>query len=689
MNPEQEKLPKFSLKPEKPKRRKFLTAEVNQSGNFEIDSDHYKVTKGAKTSPYKIEKGKKRSLKSLNILLQDKSIIESNRKKTDILMKTKGTLSMMMNYDLKVAIASLLMIALKVQPDYSKDAKFEYYGGYKNVRDDFLKVKACLCVFIIGGMYSTLKFTFPALKKIKKSSLNKDIRAKSKGGVEGQAPDKDPQNAKYFLGFSAICALETIFYLSLVFSFDYIPQQKQHEGDYYSHKQTTENNNTVFRGVYSESMVLLPYLSLILSAVRTTVVWILISKNLYFYKGSFITSICARAAFFLLLLKITDQVKMSWDIFLSINWLILAVFFGISLCLVLYLINKVLRCRLTKHFLFTMVIGGYFWSNSLFIYLWTHVFKQEQPVSEFRGYRFLVGAKRLIQAGMDDDPYSSHYSKGKNHSPLNIDAYFFKVLYTILGLKVLTNFIYWTLRKKMVDYYALFYEDGFFNPFISEKNVIEYEEQEDDEVNIEIPKYIKKQGDGKAVFMHAEDKDWMESVNSSSPKKNLLVNESANRRGSNHGNLGHLGRAGKAPLQRRNSMRRAIFQQNLKLQNQGLLDRSIDAGDDLAQMFGEGKNGRRSSFAIDPKINDNEPEIPIDKILPSGRFNDNGAEINETKIKQFTEQDSDLEFDENLDSDESGENGIYGKMVGGFHKNNMDKYEQSFDYGKISHAHLF
>lgn len=177
MNPENEKASKFSLKVPKPKKRKYFTAEINKSGNFEVESEHYNVSKKASTtSPYKMETEKKKSLTSLNVLLKDKDIIASNQKKDDILMKTRGTLAMVMNYDIKVGVATLLLIILRTNPDTAKDENYPYYGGYRNIRDDFLRVKLVLTVFVIGSIYSAFNTVWTTIQKMRKERKKQKVK---------------------------------------------------------------------------------------------------------------------------------------------------------------------------------------------------------------------------------------------------------------------------------------------------------------------------------------------------------------------------------------------------------------------------------------------------------------------------------------------------------------------------------
>lgn len=669
MNQDHQELPKkFSLKEQKPKRRKVLTAELNKSGSFIVDSEDFAISKKSQTpnsnSPYKLKKGKKGSQTSLNVLIKDKDLIENNKKKNDILMKTRSTLSMVMGYDTKVGIACLLMLLLKSDTDYSKDHDYPYFGGYRNIRNDFLKIKVSLFVFVIGSLYASCDTTWTALKKMSKKEQKEGTKAErsKKKPDEMKLSEENSENAKFYYGFLIICFIEAIFFFWLISAYEYIPIDTK-KSDLIYYKKVEKANPSKFSGSLESKMPILPYISLIISIFRITILQTLISKRLYHYKLSFIMSIVFRSTIFLLLLKMVNQLNLEWDIFLSINWLLLALFCGISFCLILYLINKLVKCRFTKHLIFTIVLTCYFISNTIFIYLGIYVFEEEEGTS--KGYR-----RRSLEQDSEGsyDPYNIS-GKLHNKSPMKVGNWFNNMLIIILLIKIITIVVYCLLKRKMIDYYALFYEDGFFNPFISEKNVIEYEEKEEEEVNIDIPLYIKRKDDNAAVYKTADDKDWMQSTHSVSPKKSLI-----------HGSHGRQSPVMKSSLQRRNSIRRSIITKQMKQMNMDVQHRNSEL--ENLDILGEA-GGRRSSFAIDSSIKRCESPFLEENLAEKSNFYQH-EEVNETKIKQFDEGDSDFDhgyanFDDEEEEEKEGEEGnIYSDIMKGAAKNRFEeKYEKS------------
>jgi hypothetical protein len=61
---------------------------------------------------------------------------------------------------------------------------------------------------------------------------------------------------------------------------------------------------------------------------------------------------------------------------------------------------------------------------------------------------------------------------------LNFNEEFHQVLYFILLIKAVVGVLFFIWRNDFISYSALFYEDGYFNPFIVEKNVIDFEEEQ-------------------------------------------------------------------------------------------------------------------------------------------------------------------------------------------------------------------
>ena len=74
-------------------------------------------------------------------------------------------------------------------------------------------------------------------------------------------------------------------------------------------------------------------------------------------------------------------------------------------------------------------------------------------------------------------------------------------------------FLSFSFRKGIVEFLAAFYEDGYFNPFITEPNNLEIEEHDGNPVDIVVPIYIKKK-DNADLWERGEDDDLKSPIKS-------------------------------------------------------------------------------------------------------------------------------------------------------------------------------
>ena len=83
-------------------------------------------------------------------------------------------------------------------------------------------------------------------------------------------------------------------------------------------------------------------------------------------------------------------------------------------------------------------------------------------------------------------------------------------------VKAIVCVLYFRYSKDFINYSALFYEDGYFNPFIAEKNVMDFEEHQETELEMHVPKYVKRTKIG-GVYNVADLEDYMTQRNNVSP----------------------------------------------------------------------------------------------------------------------------------------------------------------------------
>lgn len=103
---------------------------------------------------------------------------------------------------------------------------------------------------------------------------------------------------------------------------------------------------------------------------------------------------------------------------------------------------------------------------------------------------------------------------------LNFNKHFQGVLYIILLIKLVVAFLYLMCKDGFINYSALFYEDGYFNPFIAEKNVMDFEDQKETEIEVNVPRYVKRAKIG-GVYNIAQFEDYMTSRGLDSPRKSV------------------------------------------------------------------------------------------------------------------------------------------------------------------------
>jgi hypothetical protein len=138
-----------------------------------------------------------------------------------------------------------------------------------------------------------------------------------------------------------------------------------------------------FKGFLENRQFLIPGISLLHSVIHTVLIHTLWQKKLYFYPISHGTGIISRIVLLALLCNITKLVSFGYEPFLFIIGCSLAIFTAFTVCLFFYLVKKLVRCRPSKHTLFTLVLSLFCIGNNLFLYLTYNLFdgKDAEPAA--------------------------------------------------------------------------------------------------------------------------------------------------------------------------------------------------------------------------------------------------------------------------------------------------------------------
>ena len=109
------------------------------------------------------------------------------------------------------------------------------------------------------------------------------------------------------------------------------------------------------------------------------------TKKLYYYPISHILGVVMRVLTCTFLLKVTGFISLSLGFFHFMLGCVMAVFTAFTIGLVFYFSCKIIKCRTSKHTLFTLILLLYCIGNNMFLYISYAVFDKEET-TQSTGY---------------------------------------------------------------------------------------------------------------------------------------------------------------------------------------------------------------------------------------------------------------------------------------------------------------
>jgi predicted outer membrane lipoprotein len=124
-----------------------------------------------------------------------------------------------------------------------------------------------------------------------------------------------------------------------------------------------------FKYFLENRIFLIPAVTFILGLIHSVIIQTLFQKKLYYYPLSHIIGVVMRLLLVCFVSNVTGIVSIGFDFFHFILGCFMAVAFAVTVCLALYLVKKLLRCRTSKHTIFIFAMSIYCLSNTMFMYL--------------------------------------------------------------------------------------------------------------------------------------------------------------------------------------------------------------------------------------------------------------------------------------------------------------------------------
>ena len=230
------------------------------------------------------------------------------------------------------------------------------------------------------------------------------------------------------------------------------------------------------------------FLQLLIAVMIARLVYLQVYDMLFFMIIHYILSLLS----VLVMVRFTTVAVFDWSYILSLMWISFAFGIGTIFCGILHLISRIYislsECKQYSHIVYSTAINFYVLSNTLFTFLVLFYLTVEGDPEQVKSIIFL-----------------KHY---------------------ILLLKVVVLLFGYFTGKRFRDYMGTYYEDGFFNPFITEENILDPDDEQHfkdcKSLDIKFPLFIKRKNEGYFVNAQAEDLKTPMKIKSSKVKKRGL-----------------------------------------------------------------------------------------------------------------------------------------------------------------------
>jgi hypothetical protein len=178
------------------------------------------------------------------------------------------------------------------------------------------------------------------------------------------------EKRKLYFGYLTCHFIEGMWNVGLVYCFNARLNKTANFGESFTGRRHTRNPYIYeFTNFLEGRNFLVPSITLLIGLVHSVLIQTLWQKKLYYYPMSHIVGIAARILLVMLVANITGIISIGYSFFHFILGCAMAIGFAITVCLGVYFLKKLLRCRTSKHLIFTLALLLYCLSNTVFVYL--------------------------------------------------------------------------------------------------------------------------------------------------------------------------------------------------------------------------------------------------------------------------------------------------------------------------------